>query len=77
MARLSDMYCRGDGCEVDLVQSFEWLRKSAERGCEEAFQALALKYMNGSGCEIDLKEAERWEEKFKAISDVNSDLAQF
>jgi TPR repeat protein len=70
MTILSLMYLRGEGCDVDLVKSFEWLRRSAEEGYAEAFRILAEKYRVGEGCEIDLIEADRWEEKNRLSSGV-------
>jgi TPR repeat protein len=70
MALLSVLFSQGDGCEADLVKSFEWLKRAAEGGSVKAYQALAEKYRVGEGCDIDLIEAERWEEKNRLSSGV-------
>ena len=48
----------------------KWLRKSAGKGCPEAFYQLGTCYENGEGVDRDLSEAESWYRK--ALNDPGS-----
>lgn len=47
MWRLSNAYYNGDGVDFDREKGFEWLNKSADKGCEQAVCDLARSYMLG------------------------------
>ena len=46
--------------EPNPAEAVKWLRKSAGKGCPEAFYQLGTCYENGEGVDRDLDEAESW-----------------
>lgn len=47
MWRLAKAYSNGDGTDFDNAKAFEWLKKAADKGCEEAKCNLACTYLYG------------------------------
>ena len=45
MWRLAKAYKEGNGVEFSLETAFEWLKKAADNGCEEAISDLAFAYL--------------------------------
>jgi TPR repeat protein len=57
---LAIRYAKGDGIEVDKMQSAKWFRRAAENGDPSAQNLLGGCYANGLGVAQDFKEAAKW-----------------
>lgn len=71
---IANMYEQGQGREVDLAKSVEWLRRGAELGDTRAQLYLGLAYEKGRGAERDNRQAARW---FRAAAEQGDKDAQF
>ena len=58
--KLGDMYRKGKGVALDIVEAVYWYRLAAEQGHARAQNRLGLCYANGEGVEHDALEALLW-----------------
>jgi TPR repeat protein len=71
MLRISDLYQDGIGTKIDLKSSFEWCKKSAEKGNVDAMLKLSHLYEKGIGVPISEIDAAKWAKE--AASQGNKD----
>ncbi len=66
------IYFTGDGVEQNPSEGVKWLRKSAEKGYDEAQFRLGVMYVNGDHIEKDRKEGVKWLKKAARQGHVNA-----
>jgi len=63
MNDVSYCYYNGKGVKASKTAAFEWMKRAAENGYEDAYATLAAKYYMGEGTAKNYEQAEYWAQR--------------
>lgn len=74
-AYLGDIYCNGDGVEVDYAKAFDYYTTAARMGEDSCAYTVGIMYRDGKGTTQNMQKAKDWLEKAAKMGDSRAQSA--